>query len=512
VARSSVAKAKRSRLAAALRDPRCYPHRVERVQLMETHISWVFLTGRFAYKVKKPLKLPFLDFSTLKRRRHYCNEELRLNRRLAPELYLRVVPIGGTPSAPRVGRTPALEYAVKMRQFAAHARLDERLAAGLVARADLVAFAERLAGFHAGLPAAHGSAAVAEGAIDNVAELAEYLGSRRNALEPLRTYTERESKRLAGVFAHRSAEGAHRECHGDLHLQNLLWHDDSIVAYDALEFDRKLREIDVVSEAAFLAMDLCAHGRTDLAFAFLNRYFEIDGDYGGADVLRFYLVYRALVRAKVAAIKRAQGATGEHDHERYLRAAATLATPVRRPLLLITHGLSGSGKTVVTNELVGALPALRVRSDLERKRLQGLGELARTGSPVGGGLYAPQLGERTYAALASAAEHILRAGYHTIVDATFLERADRLHFRQVAAANEARFVILDCTASVPELERRIKARERGGRDASEANLAVLANQLRTCEPLDRAERRSTVTVDTQQKLASGPLVRRVLAR
>jgi aminoglycoside phosphotransferase family enzyme/predicted kinase len=480
---------------------------------METHISWVFLTGRFAYKVKKPLKLPFLDFSTLRRRRHYCLEEVRLNRRLARELYLGVVPIGGTRAAPRVGRSPAFEYAVKMREFPAGARLDVRLAADRVPRAAIAAFARRLAEFHGGLPAAPGSAAaVCAGALDNIAELESRLGGRQKALEPLRSHTEREARRLSAVIEDRIAGGAHREGHGDLHLQNLLWLDDAIVAYDALEFDRRLREIDVVDEAAFLAMDLHAHGRIDLAHAFLNRYFEVGGDYAGVDVLRFYLVHRALVRSKVAAIKRAQGATGEHDHELYLRIAAELATPIRRPILLITHGLSGSGKTHVTDELIGALPALRVRSDLERKRLLGFGELARSRSPVGAGIYAPEQGRRTYEALAAIAERLLRAGYHAIVDAAFLRRSERLHFRQVAAATDARFVILDCTASKAELERRISARERAGRDASEANLAVLAAQLREHEPLERAERRATVTVDTEQRVDSAALARRLLVR
>jgi aminoglycoside phosphotransferase family enzyme/predicted kinase len=498
---------------AALHDPRCYPHAVERVKVMETHISWVFLTGRLAYKVKKPLKLPFLDFSTLARRRHFCREELRLNHRLAPELYLDVVPIGGRRAAPRIGRTPAFEYAVKMREFPAGARLDERLAAGKVRRYAFTAFAARLAEFHGGLAPARGSAAAVRDAAEaNVVDLDPHLGASRRALEPLREYTRREAQRLAGVFERRIAAGAHRECHGDLHLQNLLWHNDKIVAYDALEFDRKLREIDVVSEAAFLAMDLCAHERTDLAYAFLNRYFEVRGDYDGVDVLRFYLVYRALVRAKVAAIKRAQGATGEHDHELYLRTAVELAAPVERPLLLVTHGLSGSGKTHITDALVDALPALRVRSDLERKRLAAVDELERSGSGIGAGLYAPEQSRRTYAALAAAAEHMLRAGYHAIVDATFLQRADRLHFRQVAAAHAARFVVLDCTASVPELKRRITARAAAGRDASEADLAVLASQLRHREPLDRAERRSTVTVDTERSLRIPALARRLLVR
>jgi aminoglycoside phosphotransferase family enzyme/predicted kinase len=505
----------RRSLVDALTEPRCYGHAVDAIRVVETHISWVFLTGRYAYKVKKPLKLSFVDFSTLERRHRFCLEELRLNRRLAPELYLGVVPIGGSPEKPRIGRKPAFEYAVKMREFDGDARLDRRLAADLVPRAAFTSFAERLAEFHRGLAPVRKAAvasAAADSALHNVAELGRQLHSgRKRELATLRTWTERECASLAGVFARRAAAGAHRECHGDLHLENLLSHDGTIIAFDALEFDPKLREIDVISEAAFLAMDLIAHRRPDLAFAFLNRYVEVGGDYAGVDVLRFYLVYRALVRAKVAAIKRAQSGSVESKRDPYLRTALELIKK-RRPLLLITHGLSGSGKTHVTDELVCRLPALRVRSDVERKRLHGVAALARTGAAVGRGLYAPKEHERTYATLGSIADRLLRRGENAIVDATFLRRNDRHAFRQIAAANGARFAILDCTASDRELRRRILARGDGGRDASEATLAVLEAQLREREPLDRAERHSTIEIDTESGIPYARIVGKLRGR
>lgn len=483
------------------------------MRVAETHVSWVFLTGRYAYKVKKPVKLPFVDFSTLRAREHYCREELRINRRLAPDLYLAVVPIGGSRAAPRIGRKPAFEYAVKMREFPADARLDRRLAAGGVPRAAFAEFGAWLAKFHAGLRPIRSIAAdeVGAGALRNVEELADSLGRRRRSeVKTLRAWTASACARLAPIFAQRAAAGAHRECHGDLHLQNLLWRDGAIMAFDALEFDRTLRDIDVISEAAFPAMDLRAHGRTDLAYELLNGYLEAAGDYGGVDVLGFYLVYRALVRAKVAAIKQAQSAREGHHADRYLATALELAAPAT-PRLIITHGLSGSGKTWVTSELVSLLPALRVRSDVMRKRLHGLDPLGRSGSGVGSGLYDPAATRRTYEALAAAADRLLRSGQTAIVDAAFLRRSERLEFRQVAAANAARFVILDCTASPAELRRRVRARRQRGRDASEADLAVLEHQLATQEPLDPAERRSAVTVDTSIDIRYARLAARLRA-
>jgi aminoglycoside phosphotransferase family enzyme/predicted kinase len=448
----------------------------------------------------------------LKLRKRFCDEEIEVNRRLAPELYLGVVPIGGTPARPRIGGKPAFEYAVKMREFPSDARIDRRLAAGRVPRSAVADFAERLAEFHDGLPPIRGirTGEIGSIALRNVDELAELAESRRRrALAELRAWTERQCARLAPVFARRAAAGAHRECHGDLHLQNLLWRDGKIMAFDALEFDRKLRDIDVISETAFLAMDLHAHGRTDLAHELLNRYLEVGGDYDGIDVLPFYLVYRALVRAKVAAIKRAQGASDEHDADRYLDTGADLAAR-RTPLLVITHGLSGSGKTSVTNELVGRLPAIRARSDLERKRLYGLAPLERSGSGLGTGLYTAVAGRRTYAALAEIADRLLRNGQNAIIDAAFLKRRERLEFRQVAAYNAARFAILDCAASPAELRRRVRARARTSRDASEADLEVLEQQLRTVEPVDRTERRHAVTVDTEGAIRYAELAAHLL--
>ena len=495
-------------------NPACYDHDVDEIRLAETHISWVLLTGRYAYKIKKPVRLPFLDFSTLPRRLHFCREELRLNRRLARELYLGVVPIGGSPRTPRVGKKPAFEYAVKMRQFPADARLDQRLAAKAVPRAAVTQFAARLAKFHGTLPALDtdpGGRVAQTAARENVAALALHArGRQRRALDTLRIWVDRECTNLAAAFARRTSAGAERECHGDLHLENLLWHNGSIVAYDALEFDPALREIDVVSEVSFLAMDLIAHGRPDLAYDFLNRYFEVSGDYAGVDVLRFYLVHRALVRAKVGAIRAAQAGHGARA-DPYVDTAHEICRTAT-PLLLITHGLSGSGKTTITDELVGRLRALRVRSDLERKRLHGLSAEAHTGSAVGEGLYVAGATRLTYERLAQIADGALRHGFNAIVDAAFLSRAERWEFRQVAAFNGAGFAILDCTAPAEELRRRIAARGKAGRDASEATLAVLEQQIAAHEPLDRAERRAAIHVDTNRPIRYAALAAALVKR
>jgi aminoglycoside phosphotransferase family enzyme/predicted kinase len=489
-------------LVTALSRPECYGPGVREVRVVETHISWVFLTGERAYKVKKPVKLPFVDFSTLELRKRFCDEELRLNRRLAAELYLGVVPIGGSREAPRVGAAPALEYAIEMRQFPDEARLDRRLESAALPTEALLAFAETLARFHAELPPvaapAESAAATLRAAAANLDELEPYLDDPPR-MATLRDWTKREGERIRDALARRAARGAHRECHGDLHLENLLLVDGRVVAFDALEFDRKLREIDVASETSFLAMDLFAHGRPGLACAFLTRYLEHGGDYDGLAVLRFYLVYRALIRAKVRALKAAQrhAESGRDTTAPYLELAGELCEP-RVPLLVINHGFSGSGKTHVTGELVMCLPALRVRSDLERKRLLGFTADARTASPVGGGSYDERSSERTYERLAAVAGTALAHGFDLIVDAAFLRRAERELFRRLAARAGARFAILDCVAPEAELRRRIAARAAQGADPSEATAAVLDWQLEHQEPLGPDELADTVRVDTSR--------------
>ena len=498
-------RARKPSLVAALSEPRAYDHDVASVRVAETHISWVFLTGEYAYKVKKPLKFPFLDFSSLERRHHFCEEELRLNRRLAPKLYLAVVPIGGSDEAPRVGAEPAIEYAVKMREFPEDARLDRRLTAGALVAEPLREFGGRLARFHAQLPplAPHQPAATAlAAALENFDELRADLRARgAHEVAALREWTEERAASIAPIIERRAAEGRYRECHGDLHLENLLMLDGEVLAFDALEFDPRLREIDVVCEAGFLAMDLVAHDRADLAYDFLTAYLEAAGDYDGLDVLRFYVVHLALVRAKVRALKRAQKSAevGRDEIGPYLETARNFVA-TRKPLLLITHGLTGSGKTHVTQALIGALRAVRVRSDLERKRLHGLDAGARSGSAVGGGLYDARANERTYARLAEVGAADLRNGFDAIVDATFLRRSERDAFARLAARHGAPYAILDCTAPEDVLRRRIAARAAEARDASEAGLEVLDHQLAEQDPLADDERRATIQVRTDEPL------------
>jgi len=496
-----------------LLEPAAYPHGVHGLQLVETHISWVILTGDYAYKVKKPVKLGFLDFSSLQQRRYFCEEELRINRRTAPELYLDIVPIGAKDGQIRIGVEPAIEYAVRMRQFPHEARLDRYLQAGLMGPSDIRALAGMIAQFHRSLPPrkttdpgfeveravkpAHNNFRHFDPATLNDESLQQ--------LTVIEAWTLQQVAALKPVFTARARQGFIRECHGDLHLENLLVQEGRFIPFDAIEFNHELRWIDTANDIAFLAMDLMARGRRDMAYSLLNSWLEESGDYGSLTVMRFYLVYRSMVRAVVTSIRQQQHGNGQSGSFRisssgYVELAATLVdTPP--PVLYLMHGFSGSGKSWFSERLIGRLPALRVRSDLERKRLENLSiQQGNDDERIESGIYSPEVTERTYRVLAQFCESGLRSGFDMIADATFLRSRHRELFTGIAAASGARLVILDCVTPLPLLRDRLRLRRAENQDASDADLAVLEHQLTHHDPLSDEERALAVTIDSERSI------------
>ena len=513
-------------LIAALGDPQCYPHPAGALEVVETHISWVILAGDFAYKFKKALALGFLDFSTLAKRRFSCLEEVRLNRRTAPQIYIDVVAIGGTSAAPRLGGAgPALDYAVRMHRFSRDDGVDFLLARGAITRADIEQLAHMIADFHAdagrdrdgiyGTPAA-----VLEPALDNFGHIpAVGLGrGARARLVALERWTRAEHSRIATRLEERRRAGFVRECHGDLHMANLLRHDGRIVAFDCIEFNPQLRWIDVASDLAFALMDLRHRGRADFARVALGAWLEQGGDWDAAALLPFYLVYRAMVRVKVGAIRAAQGGARDalraatlDDCRAHLALAESFALPPA-PCLFITHGVSGAGKSHVAAALVERRDWIRVRADVLRKRLAGMGRLEHSGAAPGEGIYSDAATAQVYADLAAIAARLLAAGHSVIVDATFLKRHQRDLFRDLAQELQVPFAILAVRANRAELARRITRRAAAGTDPSEATLAVLGGQLASREMLGEDELSHAVQLDTGTPFGAGDLAARLEAR
>lgn len=506
--------AQEAELIRQLGNPGCYDHPAGPIQHVETHISHILLSGAFAYKIKKPLNLGFLDFSTLDKRLRACQEEVRLNQRLAPAIYLGVVPITGSPADPHINGTGTLfEYAVKMRQFPPDATLDRLEADGRLTATQVEAIGTTLARFHqedcarADADSPWGDPQqVWQPVAQNFLQISPHISAPtdRRQLDALQQWSEAEHARLAPLMAARKREGFIRECHGDLHLGNLAWVNDQLLVFDCLEFNPGLRWIDIQSEIAFCTMDLMQRGHMDWAWLLLNTWLEKTGDYAGLALLRYYAVYRALVRVKVAVLRAGQIRGAAHDAAlAEARTLLDLATKLTRPWpfrLDITHGLSGSGKTTLTRTLMQVPGAIRLRSDVERKRLAGIDALAQSGSGVGQKLYAADATRQTYAHLAQLAGSLLDAGWPVIVDATFLARWQRDWLREQAQSHGVPFHILDFEVPVATLRERILQRGRAGRDASEAGLEVLQRQIETEEPLAADEREETLPINAALQL------------
>jgi hypothetical protein len=451
---------------------------------IETHISWVLLAGDIAYKFKKPVRLPFVDYGTLQARQHFCEEEVRLNRRLAPSLYLGVTRVTGTPDAPTLdGAGSILEYAVRMRRFPAGALFAERLAAGTLARGDVDKLAALLAGFHSGTAAPLPAGKFANASRRRAVALAALEGARPAAGTAehamLHGWLETGAAALTPLWTARQGAGQVRECHGDLHLDNIVRLDREVAAFDCIEFDPALSCIDVIDDIAFPVMDFSGHGRGDFAFQLLNGWLDRTGDRDAVPALRFSVVYRALVRAQVEHLR---GGGHEAAARRYLETALAWTQP-REARLFITHGLPGSGKTWQSQRLLEREGAIRLRSDVERKRLYGL-DMLEDSRARGLDLYGHEATERTYGSLLATARLVLRAGYPVILDAAFLRRGERAQAHALARELGVPFSIVHCDAPLHVLRERLRARKG---DASEADVAVLEQLRSSAEPLDEGE-------------------------
>lgn len=482
----------------ALLRPAAFSHPAGDLTLRETHISWVILSGEFAYKIKKPVDFGFLDFSTEEKRRYFCEQELSLNRRFAPEIYLAVVPITRGGQGPEIdGTGPVIDHAVRMRRFDESQLLDRVAARGGLDRSLVRALAREISRLQTGArvchPAAGSEEAGAPGALQaaveqNFRQVRGYplAPAEQDLLAHVEQWTRRCYRELLPILEQRVLEGRVIDGHGDAHLGNIALLDGQVRLFDCIEFNPALRIMDGIGEIAFLSMDLDARAYHSEARWLLNDWLEYGGDYGSLDLLNLYRGYFAMVRAKVALLRHPPAAhnpgrdsEAERDYRefcRYLVLARSYSAPAK-PFLAITHGVSGSGKSTVADKLVAASGAIRIRSDVERKRLFGLAPEQRSRPQDEAELYSTAMSRRTFEQLERLASDITTAGFAVIVDATFLHRRVRDIFRRLAADRELPFMILDCVASPEELRRRLVAREQGGRDASEATVRVMESQL-----------------------------------
>jgi aminoglycoside phosphotransferase family enzyme/predicted kinase len=488
-----------------LHHPECLGCPAAKIEHIETHISHLLLADEYVFKIKKPLNLGFLNFKTVEKRRFYCEEELRLNQRTAPTLYLEVIEIGQNVKHPELNKAgEVLEYAVKMRRF----RQEDLLNRQKLGHEMIEQLAMLIADFHQHAERSKDSAFGTPESIfkpmrDNfitIRALKQPL-LRAERLIRLETWTEQQFKQWESLLEERHLAGQIRECHGDLHLGNITLFEGRITLFDGIEFNPALRWIDTLNDLAFLLMDLQYRGMNEAAAQLLNSYLERSGDYAGLPLLRLYLLYRAMVRAKVCAIRAFQSDIEHQEQkqqlEEYHQHIQLSELLIRHPpaSMMLTHGVSGSGKSTISGWLSEHLMAIRLRSDVERKRLFPQPQDDEEGNT--GFRYSAQATQITYQHLCAIAKYLLKSDYAVIIDATFLMRWQRALFLSMAKRLDVPLLILDCQAKEALLKERIARRQASSTDASEANLKVLAQQQALCEPLTADEHKCAIWIDSE---------------
>jgi aminoglycoside phosphotransferase family enzyme/predicted kinase len=496
-----------SDLMRSLTEPAFYPHPVQApIAVIQTHISLVFLTGDFAYKLKKPVNFGFLDFSTLEKRHHYLNQELTMNRVVAPDLYLEVLPIVQDNRELTLGGTGEIvEYALKMRQFPQEDLLINLFETGKLSDRDMVELGKVVADFHRqtqtndyirafGTPERIGSAIA-----DNYQKTTKYIGIAQTSeqFEQTKAFSDRFLASRTELFQQRQQQDKIRECHGDLHLQNICRWQGKLQLFDRIEFNEEFRFIDVLSDVAFVQMDLDARQRPDLGNIFLNTYLEQTGDWEGVQVLPLYLCRQAYVRAKVNSLLSddpnltpdpKKQALEKAAH--YYRLAWQYAQP-RSGRLILMAGLSGSGKSTLAHQLAPQLQAIHIRSDAVRKHLAQI-DLTQTG---GSELYTPSMSDRTYRRLLDLGILLVKQGFTVILDGKFDRQAWRSPAIEAAQAHGFSLTILHCTAPIEILRDRIRHRQG---DISDATADLLALQQQQAEPFTDVEQPYVVEIDTER--------------
>ncbi|WP_406695858.1 AAA family ATPase [Singulisphaera sp. Ch08] len=512
-------------LIVALSDPSAYPHSVDDVEVHQTHISVVFLAGAYAYKIKKPLDLGFLDYGTLERRLQSCEQEVVLNHRLAPTVYLGVVPVARHGKAVKMdGPGEVIEWAVKMTRLPEEATLRERLRREKVGVEQVEALAARVAMFHADAEASPRISAagrfdvVARNARENFEQAASHVGTTvsQSVFERLRHLTEAALTHHRLEIEERAAQGVPRDTHGDLRLDHVyLFPDrpppDDLVIVDCIEFNERFRFADPVADMAFLAMDFVRHGRRDLERAFADAYFHASCDEDGRSLLHFYAAYRAAVRGKVEgltsrepevpAAERTKSVSRARAH--WLLALGELEEPGRRPCLVLVGGLPGTGKSTLARALDEEHEFTLIRSDLVRKELARLTAREATTTSYGTGIYSSEWNDRTYAECLKRAEALLFEGKRVVVDASFGTEANRVAFLEAATHWGVPAAFLCCQAEPAVVRGRLESRKH---DASDADWSIYL------EAAARWEAPGTVTTRSLCEIDAGGAKERVHAR
>jgi aminoglycoside phosphotransferase family enzyme/predicted kinase len=493
-----------------------YPHRPPAVDLLQTHISFIFIAGDLVYKVKKSVNYGFLDFTSLEKRRHFCREELRLNRRLAPEVYLDVVEIsedatGNLIMGPGV-RT--VEYAVRMKRIPEEGMLKKLIAHQEADISIMAGVAQRLADFHQ--KAETGGEIDAIGSIEtikvnhdeNFAQTEAYINRSLPSYQFnfIKDYVNRFLAVREDLFRKRTREHRIRDCHGDLHLEHICRMDDAIIIFDCIEFNERFRYEDVAAEISFLSMDLDYNGYPEWGEAFVSAYIDYSRDRDIRMLLNFYKCYYAYVRGKVIsfrmddkAIPAAERVAAQQTAASYFDLAYTYAARLEKPALILTCGLIGTGKSVIARNIGPRLGANIIRSDVLRKELLDIRPDERHFEDFGAGIYTDAISAQTYRQTLQKAREMLEAGQPVIIDASFRRREERENAAALARQLKADFFIIECTSPDEEIKTRLEKRLLKKGEASDGRWEIYVDQKNHYERIDEFGDETHIVIDTNRK-------------
>ena len=495
-----------SNLISQMQQPSFYPHAVtEKVELIQTHASYIFLTGDYVYKLKKEVDFGFLDYSTLAKRKHFIETELRLNQKIAPKLYLEVIPISKSGNKFVLGdRGEIIEYALKMQSFPQSNLFTNFLEAGKLERESFVDLGKTVAQFHSSATiddyiSSFGTVAKIKPAFDeNYQQSQKYIGTVQTQaqLEATQAYTDRFFRDREDLFQARIERQKIKECHGDLHLKNICLWQDKIQLFDRIEFNESFRFVDTMYDIAFLVMDLEARQKLDFKNAFLNSYLEYTGDWTGLLLLPLYLSRQAYVRAKVNSFLLDDPQVNEADKQKaretardYYRQAYQYTQNKSSGSLILMSGLSGSGKSTVARDLARKKDAIQIRSDAVRKHLAGI-PLDESGNNE---IYSAEMSQRTYDRLLELGIVLASEGYLVILDAKYDRSIHRQKVITRAKAANIPLKIVYCTAPLSVLRDRLNQRQD---DISDAGVDLITSQQGDAEAFTAAEKDYVITIDT----------------
>lgn len=501
-------------LVVNLQNADLYDHPVNNFTQIETHCSYVLLTGHFAYKIKKAVDFGFLNYNDLKKRKHFCEEELARNQAMAADIYLEVVPIYGSTEHPTfIPQGEPIEYAVKMHEFSQENLLSKLQLNNKLTESMILRLAENLAKFH--LQAKHvaldspiGTAPHAQQqTIDNFTQTIPLLNNEEDIAEltQLQQQVEQLYQRIEPIITRRKQQGFVRQCHGDVHLNNIVLINDNPIIFDCIDFNNDFCWTDTIADLAFITMDLDEFEEHDLSMILLNRYLEITGDYDGLSLLPYFQSYRAMVRAKVAIFTLINAESAEIKQEQYQRyqGCVHLAKQYLQPKprrLIITSGVSASGKSTLAKQLQQNIDVICLSSDRERKRLANIALEQDCTAPVLTGIYQDRHTTNTYKTLEKLSEAIINANYSVLVDATFRDNKHRQQFAQLAEKLHAPFIVLYCYASEIQLRNWLEQRRTANSRISEATQDVLSMQLEHFESPLESHPDNTIVINTEQSI------------